>query len=225
MQAGQWDVLCPECGQAMESRHTDEAVVNCHNQYAISKYTQELISLRLGKRYEIPTVAMRYSITQGPRQSPHNAYSGILRIFTTRLLNGLAPIVYEDGNQLRDYVSVFDVARANLLVMQDPCTDFEAYNVGSGQPTTVLQYAQRLMETVGVDFEPLVLGQFRVGDTRHIVSNVDKLRGCGWEPRVPLQEIMAQYVDWVRESRAAHRSFLEADRIMQAAGVVQNSLP
>jgi dTDP-L-rhamnose 4-epimerase len=207
----------------MESQPTNEDVVNPHNQYAISKYTQEMTALRLGKRYGIPTVAMRYSITQGPRQSPRNAYSGVLRIFTTRLLNGLPPVIYEDGGQLRDYVSVRDVARANLLVMEDRRADYRTFNVGSGQPTSVLDYARLQMETMSLDMEPVMLGQFRLGDTRHIVSDVSELRRLGWKPEVPLREIMREYVTWVREQEEVGSFYLEADRIMQERGVVREA--
>jgi dTDP-L-rhamnose 4-epimerase len=220
-----WNLTCPLCDRVMESRITDERVVNPHNQYAISKYTQEMTALNLGRRYGIPTVALRYSITQGPRQSPYNAYSGILRIFTTRLLSGLRPIVYEDGLQLRDYVSVYDVARANLLVMQDSRADYRAFNVGSGHPTAVLEYARMLMGVMGEQLEPVLGGQFRLGDTRHVVSDVSALRSLGWEPVVPLPEVMRQYVDWVRERKQVSQSYLEADLVMRGKGVVRTADP
>ena len=225
LKASSWNLACPICDRVMESRLSDERVVNPHNQYAISKYTQEMTALNLGRRYGIPTVALRYSITQGPRQSPYNAYSGILRIFTTRLLSGLHPIVYEDGMQLRDYVSVYDVARANLLVMQDPRADYRAFNVGSGRPTAVLEYVRMLMEVMGSELEPVLEGQFRLGDTRHVVSDVSALRSLGWEPAVPLPEIMKQYVDWVRERKQVGQSSLEADVIMRVKGVVRTADP
>jgi dTDP-L-rhamnose 4-epimerase len=232
LQRGAWNLTCPQCdaqpgstvgAQEMESQLTGEEVVNPHNQYAISKYTQEMTALRLGKRYEIPTVAMRYSITQGPRQSPRNAYSGILRIFTTRLLDGLPPVIYEDGMQLRDYVSVSDVARANILVMKDPRADYRVFNVGSGQAITVLDYALLLMKTIGIEMEPVIQGQFRVGDTRHIVSDISELRRLGWEPHVPLPEVMRQYVDWVRGQRETRRFYLEAASVLQEKGVVREA--
>jgi dTDP-L-rhamnose 4-epimerase len=222
LECGAWDLTCPQCGQPMVPLPTDEEVVNPHNQYAISKYTQEITALRLGERYEIPTVAVRYSITQGPRQSPYNAYSGILRIFTTRLLSGLPPVIYEDGKQLRDYGSVYDAARANLLVLEDSRADYRSFNIGSGQPISVLEYARLLMQTMGVEMEPVIAGQFRLGDTRHIVSDVSAMRSLGWEPQVPLPVIMAQYVDWCRPQQHLEPSSVEADQVMQAMGVVRS---
>src|SRR5574341_832590 len=122
-----WEPHCPVCGHAMKPILTDESRQNPHNQYALSKYTQEMIALNLGKRYGIPSVCLRYSITQGTRQSFRNAYSGVLRIFTMRLLSNQPPVCYEDGKQLRDYVSVHDAARANVLVMEDARADFQAF--------------------------------------------------------------------------------------------------
>jgi dTDP-L-rhamnose 4-epimerase len=223
LQREAWNLTCPLCAREMEPQLTAESVVNPHTQYAISKYAQEIMALRLGRRYEIPTVALRYSITQGARQSPNNAYSGILRIFTTRLLDGLPPVIYEDGGQLRDYVSVKDVVRANLLVMEDTRADYCAFNVGSGQSTSVLKYARLLMETVGLEKEPVCQAQFRLGDTRHIVSDVREICRLGWEPRVPLPEIMRDYVDWVQKEENAGSAYLEADRVMEEKGVVRKA--
>lgn len=133
-----WDIRCPTCGSEMSPFLTDEVVANPHNQYAISKYTQEMIALNLGRRHNIPTLCLRYSITQGSRQSFFNAYSGILRSLVVRLLNNERPVIYEDGQQLRDYVWVGDVARANLLVLEDNRADFEVFNVGGGKKTPLL---------------------------------------------------------------------------------------
>src|SRR5581483_7459685 len=114
LERGDWDHHCEICGALLEPCWTDEPVVRPHNSYAMSKRAQEELALALAHRYSIPTVALRYSIVQGPRQSFRNPYSGALRSFTVRILAGRSPIVYEDGEQLRDYVSIHDVVRANL---------------------------------------------------------------------------------------------------------------
>ena len=134
---GDWEVKCQVCHNDVKPLSCDESQVNPHNQYAVSKYCQELYALTLGKRHDIPTIALRYSITQGPRQSFYNAYSGVLRSFTVRLLNNLSPVIYEDGEQLRDYVYVGDVARANLLVMENKAADYQVFNIGGGSRITV----------------------------------------------------------------------------------------
>jgi len=206
LEAGDWEVRCPVCGGAIQWLPTPEdAELHPHNPYALSKQTQEAIALQLGRRYDIPSVALRYSITQGPRQSFFNAYSGILRSFTARLFQGQPPLVYEDGQQRRDYVSVYDVARATVLALEDDRAVYQAFNVGSGVPTSVLEYAWLVIRTVGVDVAPLVPGDFRVGDTRHIVSDIAKLRALGWAPVVPLPQLVAEYVDWARAAGLGRR--------------------
>lgn len=222
LERGQWDVRCPSCGGPLTPQWTDEARVNPANQYAVSKVCQELYALTLGRRYGIPTVAMRYSITQGPRQSFRNAYSGVLRIFTTRLLAGQPPVIYEDGQQLRDYVSVDDVARANLLVLEDPRADSQVFNVGGGRQVTVLEYAHLIAEVMGVSIEPLLPNKFRFGDTRHILSDISRLRALGWEPTVPLDQIAASYVAWARAQPHLRDYYAEAERAMEQMGTVRS---
>ena len=221
LRRGDWDVKCPQCGAPMDPQWTDEAVVNPHNQYAISKHTQEMVALNLGRRYGIPTVCMRYSIVQGARQSFRNAYSGVLRIFAQRLLNGKPPVCYEDGQQLRDYVSVHDVAWANLLVLEDERADFQVFNVGGDRQVTVLDYARLITERAGVDIEPEVPGLYRFGDTRHVFSDVSKLKALGWEPEVPLKAIVDEYIAWAQEQPGFTDYYTEAEARMEALGTIR----
>ena len=221
LEKGEWEIKCPVCQQGMKSTPTDERQANPHNQYAISKYCQELYALTLGRRFGIPTAVLRYSITQGPRQSFHNAYSGILRIFTTRLLNNLPPTIYEDGRQLRDYVHVRDVVRANLRVMENEAANFEVFNVGGDKPMTVLEYAGLFNKVSGKNTEPEVPGEFRFGDTRHIVSDISKLSKLGWQPEIPMKEIIKEYLDWVETQPDVADYYAEAERVMKQEGVIR----
>lgn len=219
----EWEVRCPLCRGSMKPVLTDESRVNPHNQYAISKYSQELYALTLGKRHGIPTVVLRYSITQGPRQSFYNAYSGILRIFTIRLLNGLPAVIYEDGHQLRDYVYVRDVAKANLLALQSDEMNYEIFNVGSSKATSVLQYAAILSKVTGNSLAPEVPGEFRLGDTRHIISDISKLRKLGWEPATPLEMIAQEYVSWVKRQGRVEDYYSPAIELMRSKGVLRKA--
>ncbi|MFC2030399.1 NAD-dependent epimerase/dehydratase family protein [Chloroflexota bacterium] len=221
LRRGVWDVKCPACGEPVEPQWTDEERVQPHNQYAMSKYTQEMVALNLGRRYGVPTVAMRYSITQGPRQSFRNAYSGVLRIFAQRLVNGKAPVCYEDGQQLRDYVSVYDVARANLLVLEDEQADYQVLNVGGDRKVNVLDYAHLIAQRAGVDIEPQVPGFYRFGDTRHVFSDVGKLKALGWEPQVGLEEIVDGYIAWARAQPDFRDYSSEALTQMERLGTVR----
>jgi len=216
-----WDVRCPVCGVVMQWIPTDEAQVNPHNQYAMSKYTQEMVALNFGERYAIPTTCLRYSIVQGKRQSFRNAYSGILRNFTQRLLAGNAPVCYEDGLQVRDYVYVGDVARANLLALQDARSNFQVYNVGGEQSVTVLEYATLLARKINANIAPQVPGLYRFGDTRHIVSDVSKLKALGWAPTKRVDEIADEYIAWAATQPDLRDYYAAAEQGMLARGALR----
>jgi dTDP-L-rhamnose 4-epimerase len=205
----------------MKPLRLQEDYANPYNQYALSKYSQELIALRLGKLLDIPTVALRYSITQGPRQSLYNQYSGICRIFSLRLLNDEPPIIYEDGNQQRDYIHIDDVVDANMLVLQSEEANFRAFNVGSGKAVTVLEYAGLLMEKLDKQMAPLIRGEYRLGDNRHSVSDISRLKGIGWVPEKSLEDIFDDYIAWVREMGDLSEYFRDADRTMRKMNVVR----
>ena len=130
--AGQWDIPCPVCGGPLEMQATPERISNPQNAYGMSKLGEEMVAINLGRRYGIPTVALRYSIVQGPRQSVYNAYSGACRIFCLSYLQGMAPTLYEDGGAIRDYVNIDDVVDANVLVLEDDRAAGRVFNVGGG---------------------------------------------------------------------------------------------
>lgn len=222
LRRGDWELHCPHCGSPMEPRPIPETVVNPGTAYAISKATIELLADRLGRRYEIPTVCMRYTYVQGPRNSFYNAYSGIARRFALRLLQGLPPVCFEDGRQLRDYINVRDVARANVLVMEDERADYGVFNAGGMRAVRVLEFARIMIDEFGGGLDPLVPGEFRLGDTRHTVSDVSRLEALGWRARVPVEESVREYIAWMREQRASDEFIREADRVMREQQVVQS---
>ncbi|HEY8293624.1 MAG TPA: NAD-dependent epimerase/dehydratase family protein, partial [Thermomicrobiales bacterium] len=151
-----------------------------------------------GRQTGIPTVALRYSCTYGPRQSIFNPYTGVIAIFCTRLLNNRAPVIYEDGQQTRDFCFVEDIARANLLVATDDGANGGVYNVGSGVGTTIGDLARLLAETLGVAVAPAFPGEFRPGEIRHLTSDISRIAALGWQPQVPLADGIARYLDWIR---------------------------
>jgi dTDP-L-rhamnose 4-epimerase len=196
LDAGDWEIRCGVCRESMSWRPTDESVVSPENQYALSKHTEETIAFNLGERYGIPTTCLRYSITQGPWQSPRNAYSGICRILTLRARVGKPLVLYEDGRQVRDYVHVRDVASANVLTLENSSTDFKAYNVGGGRVMTAFEYAETVSSIVNDRIQIVVPGYYRFGDTRHIVSDTDGLRAVGWEPVSTVESAIGEYDAW-----------------------------
>jgi len=221
LRKGDWELHCPHCERTMTPELIPETAVSPGTAYGISKYAIELLADRLGRRYGVPTVCLRYTYVQGPRNSFYNAYSGIARRFALRLLHGLPPIIYEDGQQLRDYVNVRDVARANVLVMQAPGADYQVFNVGGGRAVTVLEFARIMLDEFGSELEPLIPDEFRLGDTRHTVSDISKLRSLGWEPTIPVEQNVAEYVAWIKEQRGTREYLEEAERVMREQGVVQ----
>jgi len=221
LRLGDWGVKCPVCHKDMEPLLTDESHANPHNQYAASKYAQELYALALGRRYAIPTVAMRYSITQGSRQSFSNAYSGILRIFTVRLLTGHPVNLYEDGNQLRDYVHVADVVNANLLVLESEAANYEMYNIGGSRAYSVNEFTKLLIKIMGKNVKPQKPGEFRFGDVRNIVSDINKIRKLGWEPQKPIEQNMKDYIAWIQSQPQIIDYYADAEKNMRQQGVIQ----
>jgi dTDP-L-rhamnose 4-epimerase len=172
--------------------------INPTNSYGLSKMASEVMGMRLGKTYGIPISFTRYSIVQGARQSPRNIYSGALRIFVTQALAGEPITVTEDGNQLRDFVNVEDVARANVLLMENPETNFEIYNVGGGIGYKVEDFARTVKKITNSNSEVLIDGRFRRTDTRNAVSDISKLRSLGWEPQNNPRKSIKDYVDWIK---------------------------
>ncbi len=197
LENGDWDLHCPECSALMDPVPITEEKVNPHTTYGISKYAAELTSFTLGQKYDVPTTNLRYSIVQGARNSFYNAYSGICRIFAMRLLNGSPPICYEDGRSLRDYVSVKDIARANLLCLEDSRTDFKAYNIGGLSGTTVYDFAQIITQIINPGIDPIVSQEYRFGDTRHTISSWQAIGKLGWSPQESIESIIKEYVEWI----------------------------
>jgi len=223
LRRGHWEIRCPVCGRDMEPLRIDENTANPHTAYGISKYAIEQLAGCLGRRYAIPSACMRYTYVQGPRNSFFNAYSGVARRFAMRILSGLPPVAYEDGKQLRDYVNVRDVARANVLAMESENANFGVFNVGGGRAVTVLEFARIMLKAAGSSMEPLVPGEFRLGDTRHTVSDISRMQSLGWEPLIPVEQNVGEYLEWLRTQSVTTEYVLEADRVMRESGVVQQA--
>jgi dTDP-L-rhamnose 4-epimerase len=206
----------------MTSQPIHETVCHPHTAYAISKYSIELLAKNLGSRYNLPTACMRYTYVQGSRNSFFNAYSGICRRFALRIANGVHPVCYEDGQQRRDYVNVADVARANVLAMESHMEGHAVYNVGGGQAITVLEFARIMLSACESSLEPQVPGEYRLGDTRHTVSDISAMKRLGWEPTVPVEQSVIEYLDWMAGFTGTADYLTEAERVMREQGVVRS---
>ena len=221
--AGQWDIPCPVCGGALEMQATPERICHPQNAYGMSKLAEEMVAVNLGRRYGIPTVALRYSIVQGPRQSVYNAYSGACRIFCLSYLLGQAPTLYEDGGAIRDYVNIDDVVDANVLVLSDDGAAGRVFNVGGGQAVTTREFSDVVRRQYGSSQPGVVTAEYRFGDTRHILSDISALRGLGWEPQHTPADSVAAYAEWLKGMDGLDGVLAEANARMRALGVVRRT--
>jgi dTDP-L-rhamnose 4-epimerase len=219
---GDWEHHCPHCGKYMEYLPTPESKVNPQNQYAMSKYSQEMIAINLGKRYEIPSVALRYSIVQGPRQSFYNAYSGAMRVFCLHLYFNKRPIIYEDGKQVRDFINYQDVVDANIKVLEDDRADYQCFNVGGGRAYTILDFYKKVQEVTGREVKPIISRYYRYGDTRHILSDITKLKLLGWSPKISIEESIRQYWDYLNSQTDVEDILDYTEKTMKSLGVVRS---
>src|SRR5207237_4157371 len=218
---GDWQVHCPICGAITKSVPTPEsAPVGGETVYGLTKVDQERLVLLWGKQIGIPTVALRYSCTYGPRQSIFNPYTGVIAIFCTRLLNNLPPVFYEDGEQTRDMSFVEDIARANLLAAETDKLDGLPANVGSGRGVPIREVAEQLCAALKIDIAPEIKGEFRPGEMRHLTSVPKRIRAAGYEARLDLAAGIARYLDWVRAQSDVRDYFSEAAEILRSKGIV-----
>jgi dTDP-L-rhamnose 4-epimerase len=204
---GEWEVRGPD-GEPLAPVPTPEGKrPTLASVYALSKYDQERLCLLIGEAYNIPTVALRFFNVYGPRQALSNPYTGVLAIFASQLLNGNRPAIFEDGLQRRDFVSVYDVARACRLALEVKHAAGKVFNVGSGQSYTVREIAERVSTVLGKEYlEPEITGRYRVGDIRHCFADITRARGLlGYAPRVGLDDGLTELAQWLDGQRAEDR--------------------
>jgi dTDP-L-rhamnose 4-epimerase len=221
LRKGDWQVHCPICGAITKTVPTPEnAPVGGETVYGLTKVDQERLVLLWGKQVGIPTVALRYSCTYGPRQSIFNPYTGVIAIFCTRLLNGLPPMLYEDGEQTRDFSFVEDVARANLVAVGTDRLDGLAVNIGSGRGIPIREIAEQLSDILKIDITPEINGEFRPGEMRHLTSDTALAQSVGYKPTVDLSDGISRYICWIRTQSDIRDYFSEASEILKNKGIV-----
>jgi dTDP-L-rhamnose 4-epimerase len=216
-----WELRCPVCNEQVSPVATNEdKPLQCTSLYALSKKTQEEMVLLFGRTYGIPTVALRYFNIYGPRQSLSNPYTGVAAIFASRLMNGNAPVIFEDGQQTRDFVNIHDVVQANLLALHSPGADGTAVNVGSGNPISVREVAEEIARMLERAIEPKLSGVYRAGDIRHCYADTSRIsRALGYSPRVSFREGVSELVEWL-ESQQAFDHTEEALKQLSVRGLV-----
>ncbi|HEY5958167.1 MAG TPA: NAD-dependent epimerase/dehydratase family protein [Polyangiaceae bacterium] len=220
LRRGNWEPVVRRFGRLAAIATPEEKTPNLSSVYALSKYDQERLCLMVGRAYGIPTVALRFFNTYGPRQALGNPYTGVLAIFASRLLNGRPPQLFEDGEQRRDFVSVYDVARACRLALTRDGAVGKASNIGSGSSISVAEVAYRLADTLGCpSIAPEITGKFRVGDIRHCFADIDRAKALlGYSPLLSLDEGLEQLGHWLRAERPVDRTEL-AHRELETRGL------
>ncbi len=221
MEKGDWELHCPKCNKNVVPIPTSETKpFKANSIYAISKQNQEEMCLNIGRTYDIPTVALRYFNVYGPRQSLSNPYTGVTAIFMSRIKNDNPPVVYEDGNQTRDFISVYDIARANAMALESDKANYEIFNVGSSNPLKIKEIAFSLANLLGKNIEPDIVGKFRKGDVRHCYADITKIKKIiGWEPKISFEEGMVDLINWSKTVEAVDKFDL-AVKEMKEKGLI-----
>jgi dTDP-L-rhamnose 4-epimerase len=212
-----WEPICPSCGGALERLPTPETKpLHPASVYAVGKRDHEELTLAVGRAYGIPATALRFFNVYGTRQALSNPYTGVAAIFSSRLLNGRAPVVFEDGLQSRDFISVRDIVRAVRAALEPGAADDETLNIGTGRSISVLDVAQTLATALNVDVEPEVRNDFRAGDIRHCYADASRARDLlGWQAQTPFEDGMQELASWL-DGRTA------VDRVDQATAALSD---
>ncbi|MBI2143984.1 SDR family NAD(P)-dependent oxidoreductase [Candidatus Woesearchaeota archaeon] len=204
MSQRKWELSCSGCGSILMPVPASESkLLQPTSVYAITKATQEDLVLCVCRAYGIPAVSLRYFNVYGPRQSLSNPYTGVAAIFMSRIKNGSPPIIFEDGMQSRDFVSVHDIAAANMLAMKSGAADYGIFNVGTGRPITIMAVAEAIARIYGKSIKPTVTNNYRKGDVRHCFADISRIKSrLGFEPKVSFEDGMRELISWADKASA-----------------------
>ena len=218
-----WEPICPACGEEVTALATaEDHTLDPTSTYGISKLTQEQLALVLGRTFGVPTVALRFLNVYGSRQALANPYTGVAAIMTTRLLNGKSPLIFEDGQQRRDLVHVRDVVSALIAAADAPeASCYQPVNIGTGRSNSILNIAQLLARTLGIELEPLLPGEYRQGDIRHCFADVTRARELlGWQAQTRLEDGVHELAAWARGEPAEDNTD-EANTELRELGIIR----
>jgi len=208
LKSGEWELRCSDCGDILSPIPTREDKPSSINSvYALSKRDQEQLCLIYGRTYDIPVTALRFFNIYGSRQALSNPYTGVAAIFAARLINGQRPLIFEDGMQMRDFVSIRDIVRANMLAIQHPESNGEVINVGCGRAISVMRIAEILAGAMGKEIPPLITRKYRAGDIRHCYADLSKARRLlGYEPLVSHEQGFSELAEWLVGQQAEDKA-------------------
>lgn len=207
LKRGEWEVSVGDSGPLKPVPTTEDKPSEINSMYALSKRDQEELCMIYGRTYGLPVTALRFFNIYGTRQALSNPYTGVAAVFASRMLNGRQPLIFEDGEQQRDFVSIHDIVRANLLAMQRPESNGHVINVGSGKPVSIRKVAELLATSLGSDMEPVITGKYRAGDIRHCYADISKARELlGYEPQVSHEEGFGELAGWLASQEAEDKA-------------------
>ena len=206
LKAKKWEPLCPDCASQLAPLPTGEdKKLLSTSVYAITKKDQEELSLNIGISYKVPTVALRFFNVYGPRQSLSNPYTGACAIFSSRVKNDNAPLIYEDGLQTRDFIDIRDLVEACLLAMNSEKANYKFFNVGTGRAVTIKEVAETLINLYDKKITPEITNRYRVGDIRHCYADIGKIKEIGFTPKIGLEEGLKNLVEWGKTEKAVDK--------------------
>jgi dTDP-L-rhamnose 4-epimerase len=215
LRENRWEVECAVCGADMLPAPTPETKApEIASVYAATKKHQEDLAVSFGRAYSLPTFALRFFNVFGPRQSLANPYTGVAAIFLSRLLNGEAPLVFEDGRQTRDFLDVRDAARALFLALESKEGGTHVLNIGTGKPTAIADVAEALAASLALDVKPTLLRQFRAGDIRHCYADPSRAATIlGFQTAYSLREGLPDLIAWCRGQQPPDRTPRSLDEL------------
>jgi len=223
MMKGKFDLFCDACGSELNLMLTDEnSKIHPSSIYGITKQQQEQMTLLMGKSLGIPAVALRYQNVYGPGQSLSNPYTGILSIFSTRMLNGNDIDIYEDGEESRDFVFIDDVVEATILALEKEEANHQIFNVGSGETTPVSQVANSLKKLYDSNVNISIGGSFRLGDIRHNYADLNKIKNLlGFTAKFDFQTGISRFADWVKTQEVKEDKYEQSLNELKNKGLIK----
>lgn len=219
-----WDLYCPKCGSRVKPLLTDEkSRLNPSSIYAFSKQAQEKMGLLIGNTYGINTTVLRFFLVYGMRQSLLNPYTGVCAIFSIRALYGKPPIVYEDGEQSRDFVNVSDVCQALILAMEKKVASGEIFNVGTGIPITIKEVAETITQKINPELKPIYNQQYRIGDIRRCSADISKIKNkLDYSPKLSFKEGINDLILWIKSQKDnVHKPSQKAIEELKEKGLLE----
>lgn len=223
MSQKKWELFCLNCKSILTPIGTPEAEsFKCNSIYAVTKQSQEDMFMIFGKAYGIPTTTLRYFNVYGPRQSLSNPYTGVAAIFLSRLKNDSSPVIYEDGLQTRDFISVYDIANANVVCLEDERSFGKIFNLGASNPVAIKEIAEILAKLLGKSIKPEITEKFRSGDVRHCSADISLIKNTlGWQPSWSFEKGMQDLINW-SEKEEAKDTFDEAAKELNSKGLLKS---